>query len=678
MAARSPKILLLDDDAEFRALVIPGLSAQGFVVREAGSAAAALAVLQREMVDLAVVDGVLPDMSGVEFISELRRGYPEIPIIFVTGLLQDPALRRELVRDHHVSQVVHKPISPAEFALYLQAALDRGAAAKDGSGADPLAELKRDYAARLPEKMAVLVSCLRAARQGDRGALEKAYREAHKLHGTAASYGLPTVSQVAGALEALLQFQGAPVARADVDWAAIDVCAARLDATIGEVGGAAQSGTVVTAASKTERRVSDAMNILVVDDDPAFLSHASNLAGSLLLNVVTAGSEREALERAHRIHLDGALIDVHMGGAEDSFRLARRLRSVGAVSPMPIAFVSADDAMPNRIAALHAGASFFVRKPLDLQALQAVAQHFALSAGPEPARILILDDDPDFAVLVGSILEARGMQVDYLDQPLRIMERLEAIRPTVLLLDMVMPELSGLEVCRMLRASPEWRDLLIFFLTSHLGPEARLAGFDAGGDDYVPKPVLEQELLARIRVRTDRTRFAKERADRDALTGLYNRRAFVEAVSRQLADRRRHPRPLSLALLDLDHFKQVNDTHGHAAGDRVLAALGKLLASSFRTADLRARWGGEEFVVVLDGEDAEACEAVLRRTLEELREIVFRGDSGELFRMTFSAGIASFPEDASTLDQLVKVADERMYAAKAAGRDGVRGSSPPP
>jgi diguanylate cyclase (GGDEF)-like protein len=122
-------------------------------------------------------------------------------------------------------------------------------------------------------------------------------------------------------------------------------------------------------------------------------------------------------------------------------------------------------------------------------------------------------------------------------------------------------------------------------------------------------------------------------------------------------------------VLDLDRFKQVNDQHGHLAGDRVLGELGRRLRRSFRAEDLRGRWGGEEFVLALVAAPATEAQAVTTRVLEEFREQTFTGDHGETFRSSFSGGIATFPADGTTLEQLLQVADRRLYAAKSAGRD---------
>jgi diguanylate cyclase (GGDEF)-like protein len=338
---------------------------------------------------------------------------------------------------------------------------------------------------------------------------------------------------------------------------------------------------------------------------------------------------------------------------------------------VPLAFLSEDDTVPSRVAAAYAGASLFLTKPLVPEAFVAALRRFTSLKRAEDPRVLVVDDDPSFTQHIALILAREGMKVTELADPLRTLEALHEVHPDLVLLDVVMPTLSGFDVCKMIRSAPEWEELPVLFLTVKLSAADRLACFEAGGDDYLSKPILTAELLARIRVRLDRVRLHRDRVNKDALTGLLARQAFAEAVEKRLAENRRIVKPLALCLLDLDHFKQINDTHGHLAGDRVLKGLGKLLDSRFRTEDVRGRWGGEEFVVAFNGEGAEAARDMLGRVLGELRQMGFENDRGDSFSASFSAGISLFPDDGYSLEDLIRAADRRMYRAKENGRSRI-------
>jgi diguanylate cyclase (GGDEF)-like protein len=235
----------------------------------------------------------------------------------------------------------------------------------------------------------------------------------------------------------------------------------------------------------------------------------------------------------------------------------------------------------------------------------------------------------------------------------------------------MLPRVNGWDAIRLVRTTPEHRDVPILFLTGRTDLASRVAAFDAGADDYLAKPLVTEELLARVRVRLERRRLLREMTERDPLTRCLSRRALLDALTSRLSEARRHGRGLSLALLDVDRFKFVNDSYGHLVGDHVLAALGRLLNARFRLEDLRGRWGGEEFVVVLPGEPAATAAAVLSRALDEFRAFPFRSERGERFFVTFSAGVASFPDDGTSVDALLRAADARLYEAKAGGRGHV-------
>lgn len=412
------------------------------------------------------------------------------------------------------------------------------------------------------------------------------------------------------------------------------------------------------------------VTVLVVDPDAAFLDHVSGLGRSRLIDVRGARDAGEALFEARKHALDAAILDVELGGGdgERAFELARALRALDGNGDLPLAFMSRDGRIAHHIAAVHAGASHILSKPLDAHAFAVAVHGLEAERSSVRPRVLVLDDEIELARALAAELAARRMDAFALGDPLEVLDVLERLQPDLLLLDVDMPALGGLAVCRMLRANARWKDLPVLLATADASEDARIACFEAGGDDYVHKPVSTRELLARIHARLERQRLVRERADRDGLTGLLLRHAFAEALTARLSQAHREHHPVSVALLDLDRFKRINDVYGHLAGDRVLRGFGKLLGTAFRAHDLRGRWGGEEFVVAFCGEDAASATAILERTRRELEARVFQSDHGAPFHVSFSAGVACYPHDGLAIDQLLQAADRRLHAAKAAGR----------
>jgi len=407
------------------------------------------------------------------------------------------------------------------------------------------------------------------------------------------------------------------------------------------------------------------VHLLVVDADPVTQRMVTDLGLTLLIDISTASSDEGALQCARTETPDAVFIDADR---DNPGALADRLRELPGCEALPLAFMSSIDSLERRVAAVHAGASSFLLKPVEADDFGIAVHQLTLRRDAERTRVLVLDDDVDFCDSVASLLNAEGMRTTLLHDPSDIITTLVESTPDLLLLDCGLPGVSGLEVFRLLRADPRWQDLPILALTGDNSRETRMAAYQAGADDYLVKPVLAAELITRVNVRIERARLRRERAEKDALTGLLLRRGFLDQASARLSEARRLEHPLSVCLLDLDLFKRVNDDHGHLAGDRVLAELGRLMTCRFRAGDVRGRWGGEEFALVFPGQDLATVAGSVRRLLGEFSARQFVGDRGEVFQVEFSAGVASFPEDGRSLEALLAVADRRLYQGKSAGR----------
>ena len=335
---------------------------------------------------------------------------------------------------------------------------------------------------------------------------------------------------------------------------------------------------------------------------------------------------------------------------------------------MALLVLSEDGAYGARMAAAKLGAILYFVLPIGPDKVAAALDTLDIGTLQERPRVLAL-------ALNGSIdwlrdpLEAAGMELKVFHHPELVLEALDASQPSALVLDQASSAIPLM--CRLVRAAPRWRDLPILARAS-AGSEAWLLGFEAGTDDMLPLDITPNELTARLRVRLDRTRVFREQSNRDLLTGLLTRRAFTESVLARVAEAQRSRRHLSLCLMDVDRFKSVNDTYGHGVGDKVLSAFGTLLGTRFRLQDLRGRWGGEEFIIAFYGEWAESAREILSRVTAEFAKIVFDGGQDRRFNVTVSGGIATYPIDGRTLEELVGVADQRLYAAKQAGRNRIR------
>jgi len=293
-------------------------------------------------------------------------------------------------------------------------------------------------------------------------------------------------------------------------------------------------------------------------------------------------------------------------------------------------------------------------------------------------RILIADDEPISRRMMEKILTQSGYEVTTVADGEAALEALTSKdAPRLALLDWMMPGLDGPEVCRRVRQQADGLYAYITLLTSKQSAQDIVTGLEAGADDYLTKPCNPEELKARLRTGQrilsleDKLVEAREemrtRATIDPLTGIWNRGSILALLKSEIVRCRREHKPLSLMLCDVDHFKQVNDAHGHLVGDQVLRQAGDRLRHAVRPYDGVGRYGGEEFVVLLP--ECTMDEAAVRA--EALRARIERVSENHGVRVSASFGIAGIPESSAKTADVLGEADEALYRAKSEGRNRV-------
>jgi len=253
-------------------------------------------------------------------------------------------------------------------------------------------------------------------------------------------------------------------------------------------------------------------------------------------------------------------------------------------------------------------------------------------------------------------------------------------------LDVVLPDFSGAQICQWLKRDETTRAIPVIMLTSKNTVEDKVAGLQIGADDYVPKPFSDKELLARVQVclrtkmREDELRGVKDqlenqlkdveqRAITDAGTGLFNRRHFYELLDKEFSRAKRFNEPLSCLMMDIDHFKEINDTFGHPMGDKVLFEIAGILKQSVRLIEVAARYGGEEFVLLLPKTPPQEAIKPATRILEGVSSLRFQGFPSDRV-ITISIGISGLPDSMiDSKEDLVRSADFALYKAKRGGRN---------
>lgn len=326
-------------------------------------------------------------------------------------------------------------------------------------------------------------------------------------------------------------------------------------------------------------------------------------------------------------------------------------------SSIPVIVLTDKDSLLDRVKVARLGGSGILQKPVSATQIFETVNQILQRTRPTAAKVMVVDDDPHILAALQTLLVPWGMKVYTLENPLRFLEAIAAAQPDLLILDVEIPEISGIELCQVVRNDPQWSGLPILFLTAHNDTKTRQQVFAAGADDYISKPIVEPELITRILNRLERSRWLRNLAELDGLTQVANRRKSTQDLNWYLQLSDRHQQPLCFAIVELDSLKEINHQHGHAVGDRVLSQLGELLRQTFHTQDVVGRWGGTEFVVGMAGMTKTDGARRLLELLKRLRQIEFTGANGQKFHVTFRTAVVEYPQDGTNLQALYQAAD---------------------
>ncbi len=366
------------------------------------------------------------------------------------------------------------------------------------------------------------------------------------------------------------------------------------------------------------------------------------------------------------IVMDVIFPDAINGGIDiiNKFRRDQVLKS-------PVIFISANGSFSTRLKIVRAGADAFFVKPIDVSLLIEKLEALVGETNPDPLRILVVDDDELFTQLICTVLEEAGLHAKGITDPTQAVASVFEFNPDLVILDMYMPEVNGMEIAQILRQHESCGDIPLLFLSAETDPNIRAAALNIGVDDFLVKPIDHNYLVSAVANRAYRARALNAKIIRDSLTQLLVHDEIRKQLEAQLSAASRHKAELSYVLIDMDNFKEINDTHGHLTGDQVIRSLVSLMRRSFRRDDVLGRYGGDEFVAIMQDTNVAEAAIVLERVRKEFSRIQHRSESnGELFFTTISVGISGYPKYAEP-DELQSSADRAMYAAKNSGRNKI-------
>ncbi len=342
--------------------------------------------------------------------------------------------------------------------------------------------------------------------------------------------------------------------------------------------------------------------------------------------------------------------------------------NIAKVDIPPVVFMSAHDVSVIRMKSVRAGGGAFVTKPINMNQL---VEHLDLLTQrdiEEQYRVLIVDDQKSQGSYHATLLEAVDIKTQLCVEVEEILETVTRFRPDVILMDMYMPMFTGLEVAVAIRQKVEYAGIQILFLSSEQDVDKQQEILVTAGEAFLEKPVNPDFLIRLVKSRARYSRHIGNVMARDSLTNLFNHAEIERLLVTELLRAERTKTPLSVAMIDIDHFKNVNDTYGHSVGDQVIKTLALLLGDSLRRTDTVGRYGGEEFVVLMPDTDAQTAKMVIEWQLEKFTAISSYGK--ERFHCSFSAGVFCSDELAEN-ELMIVEADKRLYNAKNKGRNCV-------
>lgn len=700
-------ILVVDNDATFRQSMVGLLGMTGFDILEASSTVEAVELLSRADLVLCIVDFKLPDASGISCISQIRESGHKTPIVFTSVSACDPDTFGYLRNILNVSLVLQKPVDPTLFldqiegllpaerplprapsavpasaaavqqgyfvssrstptpdpapqpvvieasvdAEKLQEQLIQLAAQKKAQADQYLKTVQSDVANNLPAHWENLSKALHGL-QSDSANAEKRERVAfiaHSMKTVATTLGHLALSNCAAKIEGHVELLDPN------DPPAHSLLWLEIFRSLSDGEEELRIISAALAAAMPGRRVPVGRILVYGNQDT--LPPPSETPSAVDARFIFADTPLQAAIEAASSRFDAAILDVTAaGGQDEAIGLTKELRMSGLNERLPVGYLLEKDTRMEAADRIFAGASLTLPLPIAQQQLDDCLIKLATAFTASQPTVLAVDDDKVSTLVIERVLTNNSIKASILNDPINILDTLERLHPDVMLLDVMMPGLSGYDICRIMRATEKWANLPIIFLTAKDDPQSRSIALQAGGNDFLTKPIIPDDLLSRVNMQLKRSKENKDKqAAEEEAASLLREKAFMSKVSELLVHCGRSNQEMTLCLIRIDK----STDHGMFSQINVFSTVGKMLHARFPSEALRGVWPGG-FSLALCNENWRAVATAMERWCREVENVQFSGESGARFGISVKTGIARYPADGYSQEALVAAAHNRL------------------
>lgn len=658
------KTLYVEDDLDIQVITEMALADDGFELTICSSGLDAINQAQHNNYDLLLLDVMMPGLDGPSTLRKLRKldHLKTTPVIFMTAKVQPDEV------DSYMKQgalgVIPKPFDPMQLSDTIRDLLciEKDTADTD-SIANTLSQLHSQFTNALPDRIRELKQSLKALDQSDLLASDF-YRNVHSLSGSASTFGYIRLGEAAMQLELTLKEFSDNRTFDNVQ------CQNLLEKieTLASLPADREFSTAAIGTAST-RQISrhEQYLIYLLEDDVSLAAETIkqisqfgyHIEGFNTLNEIEAAIEKQL---PHAMIIDINLTEGRQAGTEFALKISQAYKD-----QVTIIFMSGHDTWQDRLSAVRANGQAYISKPVNFEELTELLDRLSGRTESIPFRVLIVDDTELLAEHYASVLSSAGMETRTLYDPSEILNILPDFLPDLILMDLYMPEVSGIETSAIIRQHNAYTNIPIVYLSTEESIQKQLDALRAGGDDFLQKPIQDQHLVESIEVRLRRFVQLNELMTTDGLTGLLNHINLKLTLDRELTTAHRRNSELTFAMIDIDHFKNINDTYGHPVGDRVIKSLARLFKNRLRKSDVAARYGGEEFALILPDTSLQQAKSTLNEIRKIFSELTFKHARGD-FHASFSVGLAS-SQGMDTMQELINAADEALYESKHKGRN---------